>query len=96
VHEVAHRGTPSIVSCETVDPAWVVTLSGHLTIYRYRTGLRPQFHRGRLAGFFAYYAQGGLVVAKTPITSLKQPLPRNSDGGNLPDEDVTPVAHRDC
>lgn len=36
-----------------------------------------------------------LYVAKTPFASLKQRSPRNSDGGDLPNEDVMPVAHRD-
>jgi hypothetical protein len=37
----------------------------------------------------------GLYVAKTPFASLKQPLPRNNDGGDLPNEDAMRVAHRD-
>jgi hypothetical protein len=36
-----------------------------------------------------------LYVAKIRFATLKQPLPRNSDGGDLPDEDVMRVAHRD-
>jgi hypothetical protein len=36
-----------------------------------------------------------VYVAKIRFTTLKQPLPRNSDGGDLPDEDVMRVAHRD-
>jgi integrase/recombinase XerD len=36
-----------------------------------------------------------LYVAKTPIASLKQRSPRNSNGGDLPNENVMPVAHRD-
>ncbi len=31
-------------------------------------------------------------VAKIRFASLKQPLPRNSDGGELPDEDVMRVS----
>jgi hypothetical protein len=36
-----------------------------------------------------------LYVAIIPFVRLKQLLPSNSDGGDLPDEDVMPVAHRD-
>ena len=32
---------------------------------------------------------------KYRFASLKQPLPRNSDGGDLPDEDAMRVAHQD-
>ena len=41
------------------------------------------------------FAEPDLYVAKIRFASLKQPLPRNSDGGVLPDEDVMPVAHQD-
>jgi hypothetical protein len=41
------------------------------------------------------FVVGRVYVAKTPFASLKQPSPRNSDGGDLPNEDVMPVAHRD-
>jgi hypothetical protein len=34
-------------------------------------------------------------VGKIPFASLKQPSPRNSDGGDIPNEDVMPIAQRD-
>jgi hypothetical protein len=36
-----------------------------------------------------------LFVAKKACASLKQPLPRNSDGGALPGEEATTVADSD-
>ncbi len=39
--------------------------------------------------------RSGLCVAKIRFASLKQPSPRNSDGGDLPDEDVMRVVRRD-
>jgi hypothetical protein len=36
-----------------------------------------------------------VVRRQNSFASIKQALPRNSDGGDLLDEDVTPVAPRD-
>jgi len=36
-----------------------------------------------------------LYVTNNPSASLTQPLPRNSDGGDLQDEKAKPVAYRD-